>query len=1044
MRLLTFLRSVLPALREGEVYARFTTTNEVAPQGENYPSNRGFNSIESLVSATEDADKKGRGVWYGLASFGPAVNDKGNLLRTHNNVKRLQVFVVDIDCGEGKPYADWQEASVFAAELERLMTCNASLWVCSGYGLHLYWCLDAPVEAAEWQPVADRFKRALLASKVVEVDPTITADSARVMRPVRTTNKKRGKAAQVWVIGGSKERYALWEIEDAISMLENIPGVELPFELPAGKPARRAINSDLDYKPDFPKVSAHAVAKNCAQIAMFRDTGSAGNYPHWFAAVGTVKHSLEGEAIAHEWSAVDVDYSEAGTQLKLDSSYQQGPAKCDTFQACNPSGCEGCRFAGRITTPLQAATMEPTPVPAPAEGDEPELCAAPGDDKPLRVGADGAIYVRSTSGEWLPVWRHEFYTGHGEHLVKYTNDFEQHGLFMATEGEKGPFSVRINDNLLYPLDMFDGETGAELRVATKCKTDRSFRVFNVPLALVNDGGSELRKLFGAKRIIISSGSQKTMSNMMTCAAQLLQGEKAVATFIEQFGWQTKDGNASAVMEAGFAYGDHLYRNIGGKLVVQETTQSVKLRGLDSVARIAGDIGAWKKAVAQYNDRRWAALQTPILFALAAPIMRLMPALHGFLINYMSPESGVGKTSAVQVALAIYGNPNTMTMRGGNANQGGVTPHAIYHRLVHQGAVPALVDEIGNMKASALSPLIHALANGKERERGVPDGSVIGGREWWMPTFTTSNESLLEKLTEVKASAAAEHARAIEVRVPVVLQRADLEGRRAVEAVASNYGHAGYIWIPHVVEHAHEILAEVEREEATLGERYELHNAERFYQKMLSAYLVAFRHAKALGLVPFAEDVVEAYVGEMLEHMRHETSLNVRSALSVLVDCVQHYSTSALILDRRPARTGTGFYERPEVLKDPSGNEPSMTLMHNSNKGGTGKREVFIRETAVRKYLGQYNVSFNALVTEVTKVLGCLESELRDSATALPFKLRRVEMAPGTRYQTGGVKIIYFQLDAIEFARAVRGLDVDFGAVGSVEPIRGAEADRASA
>ncbi len=350
-----FLYEALPPLREGEFYARFTTADEVAPVGQNFPINQGYDSIEALAAGIQQADAQGKGVWFGLASFGPATNDKGRLLRTVENTRRIKVFAVDVDCGEGKDYPNADAAAMDIAELEHILRLPASLKVCSGYGVHLYWVLDYPAAIDDWLPLARRFKNALVASGVVSIDPKITDDAARVMRPVGTHNKKRGNRALVHLTGGAKATYSMWQIQDAVELLEQVAGIKPDlFALPPGRPARKKLNADLDYTPDFPKVSGYAVAEQCQQIRWFKETGSEGNYDHWFVSVGTIKHSLEGEALVHEWSAVADGYSEDETQQKLDSSFKQGPALCESFRACRPEGCQGCRFAGKIKTPLQA------------------------------------------------------------------------------------------------------------------------------------------------------------------------------------------------------------------------------------------------------------------------------------------------------------------------------------------------------------------------------------------------------------------------------------------------------------------------------------------------------------------------------------------------------------------------------------------------------------------------------------------------------------------------------------------------------------------
>src|SRR5262249_36519743 len=64
-----------------------------------------------------------------------------------------------------------------------------SLWVSSGYGLHLYWTLEDPIAPNVWKPYAEALKRALQAHGVL-CDLNVTADSARILRLPGTLNHK--------------------------------------------------------------------------------------------------------------------------------------------------------------------------------------------------------------------------------------------------------------------------------------------------------------------------------------------------------------------------------------------------------------------------------------------------------------------------------------------------------------------------------------------------------------------------------------------------------------------------------------------------------------------------------------------------------------------------------------------------------------------------------------------------------------------------------------------------------------------------------------
>lgn len=133
---------------------------------------------------------------------------------------------------------------------------------------------------------------------------------------------------------------------------------------PAGRPARKKLNVDLEYQPDYPKPAFRDVANGCPQMRQFAETGFAGkNYGVWCSAVNVTKYTQEGEDLAHELSAKAPEYSEKATQQKLDTMHADGPPHCSTFAQNNPDGCAGCKFAGKITTPLQAAYRQIDPAP---------------------------------------------------------------------------------------------------------------------------------------------------------------------------------------------------------------------------------------------------------------------------------------------------------------------------------------------------------------------------------------------------------------------------------------------------------------------------------------------------------------------------------------------------------------------------------------------------------------------------------------------------------------------------------------------------------
>jgi len=162
------------------------------------------------------ADGKNMDVWFGLASYklATANTDKNGATfykgeRTAANVDRLQCFWYDADIkrdGDGKDpnrcFADFAALDRWVKQLPQHGVPMPSLWVRSGYGMHLYWPLAAPLTRSEWQPTANHFKSCLIAAGA-RGDVGVIADAARILRPPNTRNHKvPSQPAPVVVIYG--------------------------------------------------------------------------------------------------------------------------------------------------------------------------------------------------------------------------------------------------------------------------------------------------------------------------------------------------------------------------------------------------------------------------------------------------------------------------------------------------------------------------------------------------------------------------------------------------------------------------------------------------------------------------------------------------------------------------------------------------------------------------------------------------------------------------------------------------------------------------
>ena len=86
---------------------------------------------------------------------------------------------------------------------------------------------------------------------------------------------------------------------------------------------------------------ANLIADQCSVIGSMRSSRGQLDEPTWRNCLGVLKHTVNGEAICHEWSAGDPRYSWTETQSKTDK-WTTGPTTCKQFQSTNPSLCASC------------------------------------------------------------------------------------------------------------------------------------------------------------------------------------------------------------------------------------------------------------------------------------------------------------------------------------------------------------------------------------------------------------------------------------------------------------------------------------------------------------------------------------------------------------------------------------------------------------------------------------------------------------------------------------------------------------------------------
>ncbi|HPW27995.1 MAG TPA: VapE family protein [Rhodoferax sp.] len=270
--------------------------------------------------------------------------------RTQANAALKKAFYFDLDAGTKKletqgpekVYATQQDAIHGIVEFARETGLVPSLFVSSGEGLHLYWVLDEAIPAAQWTAIARQFQK-FGVSKGLKIDSSVTADSARILRPIGTLHPN-GKRVTILKDTGktyTAEAFANVIGADALAL----PATASKYDL--------SINDEVLASPNYADrtYDIGLIRAQCNAVKFGIENPMKLEEPYWRLMMGIAKHTVNGRAAAHDLSKTHPKYSANQTNDYFDR-WATGPSTCGKFAEFNPTACAGCKHKGTIKSPI--------------------------------------------------------------------------------------------------------------------------------------------------------------------------------------------------------------------------------------------------------------------------------------------------------------------------------------------------------------------------------------------------------------------------------------------------------------------------------------------------------------------------------------------------------------------------------------------------------------------------------------------------------------------------------------------------------------------
>jgi hypothetical protein len=910
MDTLNFLQRVLPS-------TGFYVTTVINPDGRRQGF---FSTVEDLAKALVGLDQRGSNTYFALSAF----VEKGS--RKQDNVRATKVIALDVDCGEDKPFPSWKEGLAALGTFVQQMGLPKPLIIHSGNGLHVYWVLTEELEPVRWKPLAEAMKAAAR-DRAFAIDPAVPADSARVLRPVGTTNPKSGTKVRMLIDA------APVAVEQMVACLS---AYMVAQPVSQSRPATTsALAQALQVQQDFPPTNATVVASKCQQISWGTKNQGEVDEPFWYALIGIAAHCQDPEATALAWSENHPGYDPNETLRKLHhwQTATTGPTTCKKFEELRSAGCKNCKYRDKVGTPARLGVQYV------------EVAAA--QDTPVAVANDIPLprpYKRTTSG------------------IKVTID--------DTDIDVCSFDI-------YPVAYGRDESlGYETVRFCWNRPHTGWQELVMRQALLTDGHRDFSSVIADQGIVLHNRNQTGyFQHMLRSYMDELRQKRAMTNLYATMGWKENFSQ--------FVIGDTILRRNPDGSVTEESINlaSGSARMGHELWHTAGSRDAWVNFTTLLDKADLRAHMFSLAVGLSGPLYAFT-GLKGLTVSLYGPTGG-GKSLAQMWIQSIYGNPDKLHFAAK------FTQNSLFGRMGLYSHMPMTIDEVTMMDDKEVGDFAYWVSQGRDKARMNRNAEERDAKTWAMPVVVSTNKSLNSKLIASGLDTDAQIARILEVTVPAsrLFTRDSSAGRKIYEFVTTNYGHVGREFITRLLEMGEAgIRAAIAEATEQFHREYkaQFSGEERYWEQSIILAHLAGRLARDWGLINFDHRAGIEWVLSQIGAIRRSVSDFKLDAF----DLLSEYLNEAADMQVQVFHTGV---QKPtmDYNRVPRGEvRVRFDFYRKSSADPVANGTVMLDRTHLRRWLAQRGADYKMFIGEFTSegIISSPKSNKAYLAKDTPIKL----------------------------------------------------------
>lgn len=860
-------------------------------------------------------------------------------VRSQNNVTLLKSLWLDLDVKEKGGYPDLMAAVAALGQFVKTVNLpRPTMMVRSGGGLHVYWVLSEAITLGEWQPLANALANAAKQHGLL-CDTGCTVDSARILRVPGTKNFKLETPRDVTLAGTPLDfDYAHSRIADALAPYVTTAPSTVP-ELPRLAPLQGV--SDLAAgieTSEAPVIDIDTVAPQCGFIKGALDFGGRDfGQPLWNLTTLIATFTKGGRTDAHRMAGGHAEYDIKSTDELFDRKERERQQKglgwpsCQSIRLAGCSSCDTCPLLAQGKTPLHFAVAPPPP------------------RKLLKELPEG-----------------------------YSHDPDKRVLRSLTDDKGITFQVPV---CKYPMyDACIRQDTAALQFTSIVYAGEPSTI-TVPFEATQEKGA-LLKVLARSGIVVGAKHGAVLEEFIVSWVQRLQAEKEKVQNTVPYGWNVSDGELD-----GFSYGGMIWTKGDPRRSAPGDSE------LELLYQPTGKEAAWRECSKMITDQERPELNTILATAFAAPLVR-MTGHDGMFISCYSQGSGLGKSTAMKVSQAVWGEPRS-AMQGLSDTQ-----NAVFVKLGQLRSLPVYWDEIKSSKqVNTFVEVVFQLTGGREKARATQSAGLRRIGTWQTLMISASNESMVDHVIKDTRNTTAGMMRVFEFEVTPRTKGAVsiFNASRMVDALNDNYGAIGLAYAEWLGANHERLALEMREFAEKLEADVNLREDERYWGGAIACVCLGARYANELGFTEIDEDELYKFMLQTLERMR-----GIRAASSAdikdprtLADLMSRFLTD--MRARHTVRTNIIHQNRGApragAITDLAPHErPDSVLV----QIGRDDKSLRIQKQALREWLTDRGYAPRTVFEELEKQYGAVDR-------------RKQRLCSGTRLASGQVDVIDIDL-----------------------------------